>query len=172
MSLLLEHAREQSFTEMRARFLAYQEELRRQEQRMPRRAYEFATAEWHYDHNDPRCPHDAWVDSLVVCEPASGEQRAVRALEIRVELLGAYHDGRIRLTYSDVRQYSLFQPHQDVRGPALSRGHGDWLVDEVSVSSHSRPEHLLVVHEVVFANGGTWTIESTDIAYEWLPRVP
>jgi hypothetical protein len=157
---------------MQARFKAYQKELRSQEKRMPRRAYEFATADWHYDHNDPRCPHDAWVDSLEVSEPSSGERSEVRSLEIRVELLGAYHDGRIRLTYSGVRQYSLFQPRHEVRVPAPSRGHGDWLVDEISVSSSSRPEHLLVVHEIVFANGGTWTIESADILYEWLPRVP
>ena len=137
---------------------------------MPRHAFEFASAEWHYDHDDPRCPHDAWVDSLTVREPFSGERNEIRSLEIRVELLGAFHNGRIRITYPGVRQYSVFQPRQHAPGPTPSRGHGDWLVDEVTVANNSRPEHLLVVHEIVFANGGSWTIESEDILYEWLPH--
>jgi hypothetical protein len=170
LSLLFGHP-DKSPAEAQARFKAYRDGLRREEKRMPRRAYEFATADWHYDHDDPRCPHDAWVNSLAVVEPFSGERHEVRSIEIRIELLGAYHDGRILLTYPGVHQYSLFQPRAGERGPPSSRGHGDWLVDEISVSSQSRPDHLLVVHEVVLAEGGSWTIESEDIHCEWIPNV-
>jgi hypothetical protein len=169
LSLLFGHSGEQSYSEMQARFKAYRDGLRRDEKRMPASAFAFANADWHYDHSDPRCPHDAWVESLTVVEPSSGERREVRSLEIRIELLGAYHDGRIRLTYSGVRQYSFFQPRAEER-PAPSRGHGDWLLDEVRVSEHSRPQQLLVVHEVLLAAGGTWMIECADILYEWVPE--
>ena len=138
---------------------------------MPARAYAFASAEWHYDHNDSRCPHDAWVESITVVEPSSGERHEIWSLEIRVELLGAYHNGRIRLTYLRVREYSLFQPGVDERS-APSRGHGDWLVDEISVSKNSRPQQLLVLHEVRLAEGGSWMIECEDIVYEWVPHGP
>ena len=157
---------------MEARFKAYRADLRRDQQRMPQRAYEFASADWHYDASDHRCPHDAWLNTMSVVEPSSGEREETRSLEIRIELLGAYHDGRIRLTYPGVRHYSLFQPRDGARGPTPSRGHGDWLLDEVRVSPQSRPDQRLVVHEVVLSRGGSWTIEAEDILYEWIPDVP
>jgi hypothetical protein len=169
MSLLMSNSANASLSEMQARYAAYRQEILAAGHRMPRNAFEFASAEWHYDFSDPRCPHDAWVDSIDIREPATGERHEVRRLEIRVDLLGAYHDGHIRLTYPGVRQYSLFQPRGATGGSAASHGHGDWMVDEVSVSANSRPERLLVVHEIAFARGGTWTIESEDILYEWRP---
>jgi hypothetical protein len=131
---------------------------------MPPRAFEFATAEWHYDPEDHRCPHDAWVKSLIVSERASGSRQERRSLEVELTLLGAYHDGVLTLTYCGVRQYSLFQPPVNQQAEVA---HGDWLVDEVEVADASRPEAPLVVHHILFSGRGVWTIEAQDILCEW-----
>lgn len=158
-----------SIAEQRARYKAYKQEIEAKRSRFPAAALEFALADWHYDPNDHRCPHDGWVETLTIVEPASGEHSDVRELEIRLVLLGAYHDGRIHLRYPGVRHYSLFQP-REARQPAARRGHGDWLIDEISLSVNARKEHPLVVHEIVFANDAVWTIEAEDVVYRWEPH--
>jgi hypothetical protein len=52
--------------------MAYREYLQSVKERLPLAAFEFGTASWHYDHRDHRCPHDSWVDSLTIHEPATG----------------------------------------------------------------------------------------------------
>ena len=131
---------------------------------LPDEAAAFALAEWHYDFRDHRCPHDAWVESVAVVELARGERQEIRSLEIRIVLLGAYHDGRIHLIYPGVTRYDLRQP-SGAYGPA----HGDWLVDEVDVAPTSTPEQRRVVHAIAFASGARWTIEAANILYEWVP---
>jgi hypothetical protein len=171
VSFLIRLPPDVSVAEQRARFRDYRHYLDAQRKRMPVRAWEFAAAEWHYNPDDHRCPHDAWVNRLEVVELAGGDRHQNRTLEIRVELLGAYHDGRIRLVYPGVTRYSFYLPW-DPRSGAPAAGHGDWLVDEVSRSDSSRADRLVVLHEVAFANGSVWTIESDDIHYDWLPDEP
>jgi hypothetical protein len=161
---LVNQAEEQTPAEINAAFAAYRRYLDALRGRLPSRAYEFAASSWHYDAGDHRCPHDAWVDSVAVVEPATGERRELRSLEIRVELLGAYHDGRIRLTYPGVVSYSLGQPFE-TKIPG-GQGHGDWLVDEVSLVEHEGQS--FVRHEVEFARRSAWVIEAADIIYEWI----
>jgi len=156
--------------EQRARYNAYRWYVESSRKLLPALALEFALADWHYDPSDHRCPHDAWVECLSIIEPATGERHERRSLDIRLELISAHHDGRIRITYPGVRRYSLFQPGEHTPVPAEARGHGDWLVDEVSPSDNSRPEQPLVIHEIIFSRHGVWTIESEDIRYEWLAR--
>jgi len=132
--------------------------------KLPDEAAGFALAEWHHDFSDRRCPHDAWVESVVVAELARGERQEMRSLEIRVVLLGSYHDGRIHLTYPGVTRYDLRQP-----SGADGRAHGDWLVDEVDVAPTSTPEQRRVVHAIAFAGGAHWTIEAANILYQWVP---
>ena len=86
-----------------------------------------------------------------------------------MELLGAYHDGRIQITYPGVREYSIFQPHDHGPHDPRARGHGDWLIDEVSPSDRGNPDFPLVIHEIVFSNRGILRIESQEILFEWLP---
>ena len=122
-------------------------------------AYEFAAAPWHYNYADHRCPHDSWVESVLIREPSSGSRKEVRDLEILVRLLGAYHDGHLELVYSGVRSYSLAG-----NKPEAQIWHGDWLADEVSLSTNQ-----FVHHEVLFGGGARWRIESKDIQYRWIP---
>jgi hypothetical protein len=135
-------------------------------ERFPPSVYAFATAAWHYDHNDPRCPHDAWVETLMIAEAAEGERQQFRSLGITLRLLGAYHDGHIQLTYNTVEAYTL---HKPISRPerATVVAHDDWLVDELRFSKQGQ-----VIHEIVFASGTRWLIECADIRYEWQPLNP
>ena len=144
--------------EMLERTKAYREYLQSVKERLSVTAFEFATAAWHYDHSDHRCPHDSWVESLTIDEPGAGERLQDRSLRISTRLLGAFHDGHLLLGYADVQTYSLESP----KGRA---GHGDWLVDEIRLSDNG-----FVLHEVLFSNDSRWQIEAKDISCEWRPN--
>lgn len=146
--------------EQNRRFAAYQQYLQANKDRFPPSAFAFAIAPWHYDISDSRCPHDSWVEELIISEPARGERSENRWLEISVRLLGAYHNGHLELRYVDVKSYHLDVPAETVR-PFI--GHGDWLLDEVRLSESS-----LVLHEIRFERGH-WQIECTDIKASWHP---
>ncbi len=138
-----------------AAYCAYLESVKG---RLPPSVYEFATASWHYDFGDHRAPHDGWLESLVISEPASGERKEIRSIEMVARLFAAYHDGYIELKYFGVESYSL------VSGARGGWGHGDWLYDEIRLSERGR-----VLHEVEWSNEGLWLIECSDVAYQWLP---
>ena len=36
--------------------------------KIPPSVYEFATAEWHFNTRDARCPHDAWLEEIKFVE--------------------------------------------------------------------------------------------------------
>ena len=127
----------------------------------PVAAYEFAAAPWHYDREDHRCPHDCWVESLLVHEPSSGSRQEKRDLEIDVRLFAAFHDGYVDLHYHRVRSYSLGGKRANAHV-----GHGDWLADEVSLSPN---QHVL--HEILFSSGARWMTEPEDIHFKWAPIV-
>lgn len=125
--------------------------------RLPSETYEFAIADWHYDPRDRRCPHDAWVENFELAEISSGPRSEIRSLQLTVTLLGAYHDGNIKIEYRDVASCNV----------ATKGGkHGDWLYDEVRISDCG-----LVIHEVELQNSH-WMIECKSIEYRWLPFVP
>ena len=151
-------------TEVASAFRRYAEYLDEKRDQMPRDAYEFASATWHYDPEDHRCPHDSWVEQLSVREPSAGERSEVRHIDISVRLLGAYQDVWIDLVYTDVKDYSLQLTRAD---SSSDIGHGDWLVDELRLS-----ESGLVIHEVVFSTGARWFIECRNICYNAASRTP
>ena len=146
-----------------AQFRAYYQYLESVKESLPSDAFTFASAPWHYDPMDHRCPHDAWVESLTIKEPSSGSGHEYRSVELLLRLLGAYHDGHIEIVYSGVKNYSLTTPAEP-EYPRPNVGHGDWLVDEVRLS-----ERGLVEHEIRFSQGGRWLIECKDVTYQWIP---
>ncbi len=149
------------YQEIELRLDAYKQYLESIRRRLPESAYAFATtAPFRRDGS----LHDAWVETCTISEPSSGERSQIRHAEIRVRLLGAWHDGYIELRYRDVRRYSLVAPRLS---PRTEWAHGDWLVDEVRLS-----EDGLVEHEVVFSTRSRWLIECVDIEHEWRPRGP
>jgi hypothetical protein len=123
----------------------------------------FVTAEWYSDPTEHRCPHDAWLKTFDISEPASGERGGSRSTAITLKLLGAYHDGHIIFRYVGVKRYSL-------ESSSCERGLGDWLRDEMSVS-HGRT----LLHRITWAGFGPgqesqWCIEAEDVSYEWIPQ--
>lgn len=133
--------------------------------RLPPRARIFAEAEWHYDFKNPKCPHDSWVEKVILTEPADGETKADRGLQIKVILLGAYHDGLIELSYFGVYSYEM-RGNAGATGPRLRRPHGDWLIDEIRLSEDGK-----VIHEIRFQRA-TWLIVCEDLSYNWIEGKP
>jgi hypothetical protein len=82
---------------------AYYEYLKSIEAVLPGGALSFARAPWHYDFSKDESPHDSWLESCTIHEPASGERHQNREIAITLSLLGAYHDGHIKLVYTKVR---------------------------------------------------------------------
>jgi hypothetical protein len=129
----------------------------------PNSAYELARSEWYFDPQDHRCPHDAWLESLSIAEPAKGERSEQRATAIRVRLLSAYHDGFIELFYPQVTRYSLISP-------SAVHGLGDWLYDEFRVSPSGQLIHEIEWAESSHEEGARWMIEASDVEFQWIPR--
>jgi hypothetical protein len=147
-----------SYEEWQSGWSAYCAYLESVKGQLPQSAYEFATASWHYNFEDHRSPHDGWLEALEIREPALGERKEKRTLEIAARLFAAYHDGFIELNYSDVQNYSL------ASGITHGSGHGDWLYDEIRLSEQGR-----VLHEIEWSSGGLWLIECGDVICKWMP---
>jgi hypothetical protein len=155
-------------TEIKALQKRYGEYLESVQNHLPLSAYAYATAPWHYDPSDHRCPHDAWVESVTIYEEKNDDNPIDRTINIRIRLLGAYHDGHIELIYQDVNSYALSKPSgipdTDSIGQWNVKYHWDWLFDEVRLSDRG-----MAIHEIVFASDAHWQIECRDMAYEWKP---
>ena len=164
MSFLIDKFSTWSHQEAEACFRAYADYLESVKNALPASAFAFATAAWHYQNNDHRCPHDAWVDQLRIWESASGDRKQDRQIQIDLRLFGAFHDGYLDLSYKNVSSYRLDgHPRGDSRRLAHI-GHGDWLIDEIRLSDSG-----FVLHEILFSSRGRWLIEASDISCEWKP---
>jgi len=136
----------------------YQAYLRENQNQFPAGAFALGTAEWWQDANDHRSPHDAWLESLTIFEPATGERCEKRVTALRVRLFGAYHDGFIELFYPRAFSYSLQSQNS-------AHGTGEWVYDEFRLSSDGH-----VIHEIEWLGGNRWIIEASDIEYQWLTK--
>jgi len=110
---------------------------------------------WYALPEDHRCPHDAWVEAVTISEKASGDRQERRELEIRIRLLGAYHDGTIEFTYKGVDEYS-------VQASVATYGHGDWLRDEVEDCNGA------IVHTILLVKGRL-QIKAAEVEYRSTP---
>jgi hypothetical protein len=135
--------------------------------RLSLNVYEFAKADWHYDPMNHKCPHDSWLESLEIKESSVDGNVRVRSNSINVVLLGAYHDGKISIKYNDVVNYSFERnvaaADSNPNG-FFKNGHGDWLIDEFSISDDG-----FIVHYIEFSNGVNWEIHFQDFKFEWIP---
>jgi len=161
MSFLIDAYEGWSAEEAEQRLKVYAEYLEKVKSALPKSAYGFVTAHWHFKFQDRHCPHDGWVEHLRIWEDTSGDRQEIRQTRIDVRLLGAFHDAHLELNYKDVRSYMLSaQPRKQQANQAA--GHGDWLIDEVRLS-----ENNLVLHEILFRNRSRWLIEASDFLWEW-----
>jgi hypothetical protein len=149
----------------REQWRLYQEYLRSKRAAFRPATRDFALAPWHYDPQDHRCPHDAWLEHCTIHERVD-EVSHNRSIEIHIRLLGAYHDGYIELRYQEVERYSLdwFQADRRQRTIHID-GHGDWQTDEIRFSERGK-----IVHEIEWANTTLWLIECNDIQYTWIDK--
>jgi hypothetical protein len=96
--------------------------------------------------------------SLHLTELSSGVRHDIRALSLRLRLLGAYHDGYIELLYPRVFAYRLNMEDGEMR-------QRDWRYDGVS-------DRGQVIHEIEWrcsGGKGRWLIEASDVQLQWVP---
>src|SRR5437867_12763917 len=98
---------DQRATDVEAAFRRYGEYLERRRPDFPRGAYSLATSDWYYDGGDYWCPHDAWLECVMLSEPAIGSRQGVRTVAMHIRLRGSCHDGLIDLRYPRVLGYEL-----------------------------------------------------------------
>ena len=139
------------------RYHAYVETIREQ---LPPHVYAFASNICHFDLESHSSLHDSWLETLTVREVASGERREVRRMEVAISLLGAFHDLRIHLHYTDVNQYSFLAPSRYGETRYAHTAHGDLFTHEVRLGGNG-----LLVHELMFERGATFVIECSDIRH-------
>jgi len=165
MSFLVDEWLITDIQKLEERRRAYKSYLQSVQNSLPPRVFEFAAAPWHYDHTDHRCPHDGWLESLTIREIAEGDRRQHRRIEIELLLLGAFHDGHMRMTYMAVSSYLSTLP--TCESPFGNKvGHPDWLVDEFRLATNG-----LIVHNVLFSSGSRFEIECQDFDWEWMPSL-
>lgn len=164
MSFIMDTLSLEKTEDVKKHYKQYHDYLESVKNKMPINAYSFAVEGWHYDPQDHRCPHDSWLKSFEIREISSGEREEVRRIEIVIILLGAYHDGHIKLIYKNVISYSLVNLDKAERVLHPSIGHGDWLIDELRLAEGNN-----VIHEIKFSSGSHWLIECGDVTYLWKP---
>ena len=135
-------------------YFAYVEDNRA---RFPQKAYELAASAWRHDFSDHRAFHDSWVESFRFLDSSLPNSGGGRANDLELVLLGAYHDGRIRIRYSNVHSAQLFL--SDARDGPI-----EIYRDEIRLS-----ETGLVLHEIEFLARDNWIIECDDIEQQWEP---
>src|SRR5882762_9819574 len=123
-------------------------------ERFPPHVYAFASDSKYYS------LHDAWLDYLHIIEPAEGERKELRQIEIEACFLGPLHDRRIFLSYKNVTGYSLQTPQDPAALPTHRVGHGDLLVHELRI--HPSGD---IIHEMEFSRGSTLLIRCSDLTH-------
>lgn len=165
MKLLIETWFSEDIEQKKQAWKKYRQYLDSIRDKLPKTTADFALADWHYNSDDHKCPHDSWVESINISEPLINETKSERRIDISVRLLGAFHDGNIQLDYKNVTSYKLEAPNDAEYKKYRERsGHGDWLIDEVRLTESGN-----VFHEVIFRWGAQWSIECEELEYRWCP---
>src|SRR6476646_9662559 len=96
-------------SEIRRKYQEYNRYLETIKDQLPAGIREYALAPWHYQVGlrDARCPHDAWVESLVVSEVATQESVQTRQVHITLQLLNAFHTAHLKFIYTGVSSYTV-----------------------------------------------------------------
>lgn len=119
---------------------------------------ELLRQDWYNKINDPRCPHDAWIEDISIKEKSTSKEDQLRNILIEIRLLNAYHTGTILFRYENVRAYSLNILSVYDEG---NRGHVDWVNDTFSSKRQG-----LSRHQITFSSGAVITILFETLFYE------
>lgn len=128
----------------------YHSHLTRILQELPQPTQRFVGAGWYHDPRSHDCPHDAWLMGTVLNVDARGDRRR----DIRITLLGAYHDRQIELLYTGVTEMRVSL------APAKGRPI-EWVCDEFDVTGDS-----LVIHEILWDTGEIWMITASCVDFD------
>lgn len=147
------HTKEIDFT----RYAAYIESVR---DKLPAHIFAFASDPRYFDLSSHSSLHDAWLESLIVREVASGQRQEIRGLEIALSFLGPFHGRRIHLNYTGVTRYTftVLPRYGDLNYEHAA--HGNLLTHEIRLRDHG-----LFVHEFLFEREGPFLIECSDIRH-------
>ena len=130
--------------------------------KMPPHVYQFASDYKYYNLDSHSSLHDAWLDYLKIIEPAQGDRKQNRTIEIQARFLAPFHDKRIYLTYKNVIGFELKTPEcfETYPGSSFQRegGHGDLYTHEIRIEEDS-----ILVHEIEFFEGSNFVIKCRDI---------
>jgi len=141
-------------------YLNYEKYLPSIRGKLPEHVYAFAANPDHFNLESRSSLHDAWLESIVVNEIATGERNEIRQLEVKLSLLGPFHDRRIHLHYTGVAQYSFkASPKYDQSG-LQHTAHGDLFTHEIRLGNNG-----LIIHELLFEREATFLIECVDIRH-------
>jgi hypothetical protein len=138
----------------------YEKYLESIREKLPQHVYAFAANPDHFNLESRSSLHDAWLESVAVNEVATGKRSEIRQLEVRLSLLGPFHDRRIQLHYTGVAQYSLKAPPKYDQSRFQHTAHGDLFTHEIRLGLNG-----LIVHELLFERDATFLIECSDIRH-------
>lgn len=127
---------------------------------IPSHLYSFASDSKYYGLNSRESLHDAWLNNLNIVEPAKGERKESRAIEIEANFLGSYHDRTIKLQYKEVLAFELKTPEEFSAPPSFEIGHGDLLYHELTLEGKET-----LVHEMEFSRGSVFIIKCKNIIH-------
>ena len=145
-------------------FAAYKAYLAGIEHQLPLHVAAFARDSRYYALDTPETLHDAWLESLTVTEPATGDRHQERQTQVELRCLGAFHDRIHVLTYTGVRRYAF-------SGNSVGAGHGDLYTHEVRLAA----DGVGVEHELVFVRhrSGVWEatilVECAEFTHRMIP---
>jgi len=156
MSFILQSTSFHSYSKIAKRFAAYKKYLESIRNRLPENVFEYATASWHYNRNDLRCPHDARLLRMQFEENVEDENFSIIIL-----LKGAYSRAQLQYRYNNVAHYKLGESNK--LKPPVESYHGDFLMDEIALSKSGR-----VIHEILFSKGSKFFIECSTFEYKYV----
>jgi hypothetical protein len=157
MAFILSGERDADVVQASEKYRRYLEEVR---PFLPESVFTLATSDWYFAFNDPRCPHDAWLECATIGEPSSGERHEIRSTSLRIRLRNGYHNGFIEFFYPQVFRYRL-------DASDATAGHRDWRYDEFRLSDDGH-----VLHEIEWwgpDETSRWLIEASDVRFQWFP---
>lgn len=120
-------------------------------------AGELLRQDWYSDHKDPRCPHDAWIENIILRE-AVGLHVQDRTICIEIHAINAYHTGKIIFKYQNVRSYTLTLLSSSDEG---NMGHRDLLDDSFEIKREG-----LSRHQMMFSGGAVVVILFEKFSFE------
>lgn len=123
---------------------------------LPLRVYGFASNWDMYSLESPSSLHDSWMESFYIKEDGKGNRKQVRECTAKLALLGAFHDRRIILEYSEVQSYTV----HSIELTNGFRGHADLALHELRAGDDGSVEH-----EIRFSNGGYIQIVFGDLVH-------